>query len=58
MRYLVEIRADSAAFEDATPPAEVARILHELAGGISSDSSYGPVLDINGSTVGYAGWKA
>jgi len=57
MRYLVEIRTDNAAFDGDLRPSEVALILCKLADGINEDSSYGPILDSNGNTVGYGGWK-
>ena len=50
MSIAIQFETDNAAFED--DPAEVRRILHEIAARIQSGDTIGQIRDINGNTVG------
>jgi hypothetical protein len=56
----ITLETDNAAFEDQCP-AEVARILHDLAArienGLGSGQERGALLDINGNRVGSWDWS-
>lgn len=60
MRFEIHIGTDNAAFhDDGLPEDELARILHELAGRLGSDTRLTlsePIrlFDVNGNRVGYA----
>ena len=58
MTFTLTINADSGAFFDESPNAEVARILRELATKLSAGySDYGVIFDINGNRVGRWDWE-
>lgn len=61
MKYVVSIDTDNAAFVDAGPHHEVARILEELARRLRFQSEVLEeetlLRDLNGNTIGRAGPK-
>ena len=49
MPVAIQFETDNAAFKD---PAEVSRILHEIAARIQAGDPEGQIRDINGNTIG------
>jgi hypothetical protein len=51
--FTVTFRTANAAFtEDGDPSAETARLLHDIAERVETGHRSGPVVDVNGNTVG------
>lgn len=54
MSFELTIQADNAAFDDE-PGREIARLLHHAAELVAEGWQSGPLVDINGNTVGRFG---
>lgn len=52
MTLKIEFETDNAAFDDINGPAEIRRILSEIAGRIVLGSVSGNIRDINGNRIG------
>lgn len=51
--FKLEFGTDNAAFDDIDGPAEIRRILKEIAGRIVLGSTSGNIHDINGNKIGH-----